>query len=103
VNQNLEIKNNTQEFYIGNRKGAYAKPYYMGKLLSVINKDTKEPILNNVVEYSFNKIKLKNVPPGTKVIIKHLRVPPHYQMGGMVYVNRIRKKIVERARILMHK
>lgn len=103
VNQNMEVKNNTQEFYIGNRKGTYSKPYYIGKLLSILDSETKEPILKNVVEYSFNKIKLKDVPPGTKVTVKHLRVAPHYQMGGMVYVNRIRKKIVERARILMHK
>lgn len=103
ISNNLEIKNNTQEFYIGNRKGSYAKPYYIGKLLSVINKETGIPIINNVVEYTFNKIKMKNVDPGTPVLVSHLRVFPHYQMGGMVYVNRIRKKIIDRARILSHK
>jgi hypothetical protein len=103
VLSNLEIKNNTQEFYIGNRKGTYAKPYYIGKLLSVIDNNSKEPIINNVVEYTFNKIKLKNISAGTPVTVTHLRVAPHYQMGGMVYVNRIRKKIIERAHILMHK
>lgn len=103
VTSKMEIKNNTQEFYIGNRKSSYTQPYYMGKLLNVINKDTNIPILDKVKEYSFLKIKLKDVKPGTNVTVSHLRVPPHYQMGGMVYVNRIRKKIVDRSLILLHK
>lgn len=102
VKDNLEIKNNTQEFYIGNRTGSYTKPYYIGKLLNIINKDSKESIIDHVASYSFNKIKLKNISPGTLVTVTHLRVIPHYQMGGMVYINRIRKKIIDKARILTH-
>lgn len=97
VTDKLEIKNNTQEFYIGGRKAAYTKPYYMGKLLSVMDRKTKSSLMNNVEEYSFSKIKMKGVKVGTQVTVSHLRIPPHYQMGGMVYVNRIRKKIVDRA------
>jgi hypothetical protein len=98
VNDKLSIKNETKEFYIGGRKAAYAKPYYIGKLLNVIQRDTKEPLMQFVKEYSFSRIRMRDVKPGTLVTVTHLRVPPHYQMGGMVYVNRIRKKIVERAR-----
>lgn len=100
VNDKLVIKNETKEYYIGSRKGSYAKPYYIGKLLNVIERDTKKPLLSNVKEYSFSKIHMVGVKPGTLVTVTHLRVPPHYQMGGMTYVNRIRKKIVERARSL---
>lgn len=103
VSETLSIKNNTQEFYIGGRKGAISRPYYIGKLLSVIDKKTKTPLTDNVVNYTFSKIKMRDVTPGTEVIVSHLRVPPHYQMGGMVYINRIRKKIVERARIILGK
>lgn len=103
VTDKLEIKNNTQEFYIGGRKAAYTKPYYMGKLLSVLNKETKVSLMDNVSEYSFSKIKMKNVKVGTQVTVSHLRIPPHYQMGGMVYVNRIRKKIVEKALLIANK
>jgi hypothetical protein len=102
VNEKLVIKNGTQDFYIGGRKGAYAKPYYIGKLLNIIEQDTKSPLLSNVKEYTFSKIYMQNVRPGTLVTVTHLRVPPHYQMGGMAYVNRIRKKIVERARLLIN-
>lgn len=94
VNAKLEIKNNTKEFYIGNKKSSYTEPYYIGKLLSVID-NKKNLLMDNVIEYSFLKIKLKDVLPNTKVIVTHLRVPPHYQMGGMVYINRVRKKIID--------
>lgn len=103
VNDKLVIKNNTQEFYIGGRKAKVTKPYYIGKLLGVIDKSNKKPITEHVVEYSFSVIKLKDIEPNTKVTVTHLRVPPHYQMGGMVYINRIRKKIVDRAHQLLQK
>jgi hypothetical protein len=101
VNDKMVIKNETKDFYIGGRKGTYAKPYYIGKLLNVIERDTKKPLMSNVEEYTFSKIYMRDTKPGTLVIVTHLRVPPHYQMGGMVYVNRIRKKIVERARSIV--
>ena len=95
VNDKGIIPNNTKEFYFGGRKATYAKPYYMGKLLNVVEAVTKQPLMHLVEEYTFNKIKIKDIVPGTNVIVTHLRIPPHYEMGGMVYVNRIRKKIVE--------
>jgi hypothetical protein len=103
VNEKSEIKNKTKEFYIGSRKGAYAKPYFIGKLLSVIDIDSKASLMSSVKEYGFFKISLEGVAPGTKVAVTHLRVPPHYGMGAMTYVNRIRKKIVERANTMLVK
>ncbi len=102
VNDKMSIKNETKEFYIGGRKAAYTKPYYIGKLLNIIQRDTKDSLMQNVKEYSFSRIRMNDVKPGTLVTVTHLRVPPHYQMGGMAYVNRIRKKIVERAKVLIH-
>ena len=96
VDEKLSIKNGTTEFYIGGRKGAYAKPYYIGKLLNVMQSDGRVNVTHLVTEYTFSKIRLSGVAPGTAVTVTHLRVPPHYQLGGMVHVNRIRKKIVER-------
>ena len=101
VNDKLTIKNETKEFYIGGRKAAYAKPFYIGKLLSVIQRDTKAPLIQHVKDYSFSRIRMRDIKPGTLVTVTHLRVPPHYTMGGMSYVNRIRKKIVERAKALL--
>ena len=101
VTDKMDIKNGTKEFYIGGRKGAIAKPYYIGKLLSINDMVSKASLIDKVTEYSFSKIKLKDIVPGTEVIVTHLRVPPHYQMGGMVYVNRIRKKIIDRALLML--
>lgn len=95
VDSNLVIKNGTKEYYIGGRKASYTKPYYIGKILSILDKKDKQPITHLVKEYSFLKIKMNNIKPNTEVIVTHLRVPPHYQMGGMVHVNRIRKNIVD--------
>ncbi len=103
VNEKLEIKNHTEEFYIGGRKGSIAKPYYIGKLLSITDNKNKKPIIDFVKEYSFSKIKLKDISPGLDVTVSHLRIPPHYQMGGMVYINRIRKKIVDKAKLTLQK
>ncbi len=89
--------------YIGSRKGSIAKPYYIGKLLSITDNKNKKPIIDFVKEYSFSKIKLKDISPGLDVTVSHLRIPPHYQMGGMVYINRIRKKIVDKAKLTLQK
>ena len=95
ISEALTIPNETIEFYIGGRQGAYAKPYYLGKLLDVINLNDNQSILCSVKKYSFNKIYLQNIDPGIPVKVIHLRIPPHYQMGGMVYVNRVLKLLVE--------
>src|SRR5208282_1472945 len=82
VTDKLEVKNGTTEYYIGGRKASYTKPFYIGKLLSIVDSQSSESLMDNVVEYSFSKIKLQNIQPGGEVIVTHLRIPPHYQMGG---------------------
>lgn len=94
VLSNLTIKNNTEEFYIGSKSGYYSQPYYIGKLLSILDENNNS-LMNKVKEYSFSKIKLENIEPNINVTVIHLRVPPHYQIGGMSYINRARKDIIE--------
>jgi len=89
------IKNETQEFYVGGRKAYYTGRYYIGKLLDVVNMSNGLSIMDYVQEYSFGKIYMHDAVPLTQVRVSHLRIPPHYQMGGMVYLNRIRKEIVK--------
>jgi DNA-directed RNA polymerase subunit RPC12/RpoP len=101
IDSNLEIKNSTNELYIGGRKASYIKPFYIGKLLEVLDKKTKRNLIDKVDEYSFSKIKMKDIDPNRSVIVTHLRIPPHYQMGGMTYVNRLRKMIVDQARAVL--
>jgi hypothetical protein len=98
VNESFEIPNLTQEIYVGGRSGYYCQPYYIGKILEITDETTGESLIDKVREYSCLKVCMDPtiVKPGTKVKIKHLRIPPHYQMGGFVYVNRLKKILVEK-------
>lgn len=99
VNDKLCIKNNTKEYYIGGRSASLTKPYFIGKILDIT--DTYgHTHMHDIDEYSFNTIKMRNVKPNTQVVVTHLRIPPHYQMGGMTHVNRIRKNIVDKIKLL---
>lgn len=102
VTSDFVIENKTEEIYVGARKGFYCKPYYLGKLLDVTVDGNSA--MNAVDEYTFFKVILKkgSIAPGTKVTVRHLRVPPHYQMGGMVHLNRIRRNIVDKVYLTLH-
>lgn len=96
INDRLTIKNNTQELYISGNTGAITEKFYIGKLLSIFDLN-KKSFMKHVTKYSFSKIVMKDIKPQT-VIVTHLRTWPHYQMGGMAHLNRIRKKIVDEAK-----
>ena len=97
VNEKNEIPNMTDELYVGSRKGSYCRPYYIGKIIDIIDSDSDESILHSMKEYSFFKVIMnEDIKPGTNVRVKHYRIFPHYQMGGMVYLNRIRRAIVDK-------
>ncbi len=91
VNMDGEIENNTQEFYFNKTQ---SEPYFIGKLID-IKGQFQQSLMSSVKEYSFNKIKT-NLPFKTNVTVTHLRIVPHYQMGGMVYINRAKEKIRQR-------
>jgi hypothetical protein len=97
-----KIPNNTKEIYIGGRNGYHHLPYYIGELLEVKNLENNMSLLDRVVEYSCVNIKMQpSIEPETKVVVKHLRIVPHYSMGGFIILNRIKKKITDRVKILM--
>jgi hypothetical protein len=100
ISDKKSIKNMTKEFYIGARAGYYSRPYYIGKLLDVIDLDTDLSIKKDVLEYSFSKIKLDQSSIGKRVRVSHLRVIPHYQAASMSILNRIRKKITNEFKLL---
>ena len=89
--ENGLIRNETKELYIGARKGVYDKPFYLGKLLEVQFENSS--ILSQVKFYTFSKIIIEI--PDCDVLVTHLRIPPHYHMGGLMYLNNIRRKILD--------
>ena len=88
------IPNETKEEYIGGRKYKNYGPCFIGKLISVNDESTKKSYLNKVNYYTFSKIDT-SLPPGTKVEVKHFRIPSHYEMKSMVFLQKIRKQLVE--------
>lgn len=94
VRKNGIIKNETKEVYIGGRRSYYIRPFFIGKLNDIYDVDKNVSILDNVINYSFSQIIVKNISPGTKVKVSHLRMKPHPQMGGLLHLNRLRNKII---------
>jgi len=64
-------------------------------LVDVEDLSTGESIFNKVKSYTFVQINTEDVDPGTRVKITHFRIPSHYEMGSLVYLQRIRRKIVD--------
>jgi hypothetical protein len=86
------ILNKTEDIYVGSRSAFYCRPYYIGKVLDIINND-KISIIDKMIDYNFNKIYMEKYLSNIMVTVIHLMVPPHYQAGGMSYINRARKQI----------
>jgi hypothetical protein len=96
VRQDLTIPNNTTETYTGGRKFKCYGSCFIGMLIDVIDSSTNTSIKDQVEHYSFVQIKMKaGVKYKTSVLVKHFRIIPHYEMGGLVYLQRIRKRIVD--------
>lgn len=90
------IPNCTKEVYIGGRKRKDFGPCFIGQLIDVRVHETDSSILDFVEFYTFSQIRMKeDVPPGLKVKVRHFRIPSHYEMHGLVHLQRIRRKIVD--------
>src|SRR5690606_4475870 len=86
---------NTVERYVGGDEFKDYGPCFIGMIIDVINKKTGKSIKDNVVNHSFAQINVNmDVEPGTNVIVKHFRLDSHYELGGLVFLQRARKRIV---------
>ena len=108
IRHDCTIPNNTTETYTGGRNFNYYGSCYIGMLIDVLDVDRGVSIKGDVDSYSFVQIDLmrsmsgQGWNPGTKVKVKHFRIIPHYEMGGLVYLQRIRKKIVDSTYYRIH-
>jgi len=104
VRSDHTIPNCTTESYVGGRKFKDYGPCFIGMIIDVVNRDTGESLKDYVKEYSFVQIKLQSsVKTGTKVKVTHYRMPSHYEMGSLVYLQRSRRRIVDRVYYKIHK
>lgn len=104
IKENGVIPNNTIETYTGLRKFKEYGPCFLGKLLNIVDNKGKSYI-KFVKNYSFVDIHLElneNVIPGTEVVVTHYRIPSHYEMKSMVYLQRIRDHLVEKIKVRLN-
>jgi hypothetical protein len=96
VRSNYTIPNNTIEQYVGGRKFKSYGPCFIGYVIDVTNKETGLSVKSCIKKYSFVDIEFnhESVVVGTPVVVKHYRIPSHYEMGALTYLQRARKKIV---------
>jgi len=97
------IPNMTKEFYVGGRLMKHSNRCFLGKLIDVRAVDIDQSLLSFVDFYTFSQIKMSDeIPIGTRVTVRHFRIPSHYEMHGLVYLQRIRRKIVDSVHMRLH-
>lgn len=101
VKENGVIPNNTVETYTGSRKYKMFGPCFLGKLVDVVDKNTGKSVMDGIKGYSFVQIE-SCLPQGTPVTVSHYRIPAHYEMGSMVFLQRIRRHIVDKVYFKIH-
>lgn len=97
VRSNYTIPNNTPETYTGGRKFKNYGPCFIGKVIDVVDVKSNISLRGSIKEYSFVDITMEPwVPVGTEVHVTHFRIPSHYEMGSLVFLQRIRRQIVDK-------
>ncbi len=95
VDSNGIIPNNTKETYVGSTTFKDYGNCFIGQLIKIVNKRTGLSLKDNVKNYTFVQINMENVEPGTEVTVSHFRINSHYELGALVYLQRIRRRIVD--------
>lgn len=101
VKDNGSIPNNTIETYTGSRMYKMFGPCFIGKVIDVVDKSTGKSVLDKIKSYSFVQIE-SSLPPGTNVTVSHYRIPAHYEMGSLVFLQRIRRHLVDKIFFRLH-
>lgn len=95
VTDNMYLANNTKEEYVGGRNFKNFGPCFIGYVIGLKDSETGDCYMNNMDNYTFNKIYMKGVKPGTNVMVTHFRIASHYDMGPLIPLQKVRKKVVD--------
>lgn len=100
----LIIPNNTSEIYVGGREFKDFGPCFMGLLIDIEDKKTGRSLKDDVLYYTFNEIQMKHgsVEPETLVSVQHYRIASHYELGHLVLLQRLRRKLVDSIYFRLH-
>ncbi len=103
VQEDYSIPNLTKEVYIGGRSYHNYGPCFIGRLISILDSDHRNSLMDKVESYSFSKIQMsEDMPIGTSVIVRHFRILSHYEMDSLVFLQRIRKRLVDSLYFRLH-
>ena len=103
VEKNNIIPNKTKEEYIGGRNYKNYGPCFLGKIIDIIDLESEKSIKNEMLEYGFLQIKMRNVVKvGTPVKVIHYRILSHYEIGSLVFLQHTRKNIVDSVYFRLH-
>ncbi len=94
VRENGIIQNCTKETYIGGRQMKDFGPCFIGLLVALKAVNSGASLMGRVRYYTFSQIRT-DLPPEMSVKVTHYRIPSHYEMNGLVPLQRIRRKIVD--------
>lgn len=94
IRDDYSLKNETKQRYYGAKNNKDYGPHFIGLLEDVIDENGVS-LMDHVTTYSFSSIQLNTGTPGTKVKVKHLSIPSHYETGGLVQLQRIRRTVVD--------
>jgi hypothetical protein len=94
------IPNETKENYIGGKQVKDYGPCFLGKLISVTSDGID--VTESVKYYTFNEIKT-SLPENTEVEVKHFRIASHYEMHSLVFLQRIRRSVVDKVYFVLNK
>jgi len=100
VQENGIIPNKTLESYTGGKQVKDYGPCFIGKLISVSSNDID--CTEQVEYYTFNEIKTA-LAKGSQVQVKHFRIASHYEMHSLVFLQRIRRAVVDKVYYLINK
>lgn len=95
VEYDYSIPNKTIETYVGGISFKDYGPCFIGMIIDIVDKNTGTSIKENIKNYTFSQINMENIAVGTPVLVKHFRIKSHYEIGSLVYLQRIRKRIVD--------
>lgn len=101
VNEKGIIPNNTIETYTGSRKFKMFGPCFLGKIIDINDYTTNESYLSKLKSHTFAHIET-TLMPGTLVKVTHFRIPAHYELGSLVFLQKIRKNISDKVQYKLY-
>ena len=102
VSEKQLVHNETEEEYVASTGNNMGK-CFIGLVEDVTDIETGLSLKDEIESYSFSSVTMnKSVKPGTVVKVTHLRIAPHYEIGGLVQLQAVRKKIVDSVYVKVH-